>query len=237
MDIENMHYRFDILTRQIAAVEDRPFTSTEAEYFLNKAQEEIFEEFYSKREGRPDKKFEATEKLRRELNELIEFVDITVFDAATEVHTNGSFVNIPDDFLYSIEEECSVTYTDCNDDTQTKIMKVVPITFDEYLANVNNPFGKPHHNEDGLIWRMDFNKGAAASTSKRHELITDGAVTLTHYYLRYLKRLTAMVIESGTDCVLDESLHEEIVNRAVRLALMTLPIEKREPSKEGELIK
>lgn len=221
MTIEEMQYNVDIRTREIAIISFRPFYSTEIETMLNKAQADLVDELYDKYAGRTVDKFEYTEKLRRELNELITFTDITAFDSATPGrHTNGYFVSLPENFLYSIEESCNISYTDCNDTTQTKIVKVKPITYDEYLANKSNPFSKP---TEDLIWRMDYNSSGVASSSKRHELITDGVVTLSNYYLRYLKRATDMSIADGTDCILDESLHEEIVDRASALLLATLP--------------
>jgi hypothetical protein len=184
-----------------------PLQSHEIQDYLNEAQEKETREMYEN--------FEKTELDRTELSSLIRNHASTVFaTGAAETHPNGHVVNIPSTVWFPIEERCSITYTDCNSVNQTKNARVLPITHDEYNMNVNNPYAKPF---EDLVWRMEL--GATGSYYKRHELITDGSITLNSYNLRYLKRPVDIDLINGVDSELDPTIHDHIIDRAVQIAL------------------
>lgn len=54
--------------------------------------------------------------------------------------------------------------------------------------------------------------------AKEHEIVYDSTCTLKQYNLRYLIDIPDISIESSTDSVLHETVHEDIVQRAVMLA-------------------
>jgi len=220
MTANEMQYNFELKMNTLYSLK-KPFTSYDINQFLNEAQDSIVEGHYSARDGDRREHFESDEKLRMELAELItnHSVQSVSFDTSNSaLHANGAFVTVPNDFLYSLREECNIVYTDCNDDTTSNTVRVKPITHDEYIMNIDNPFKKPYNE---LIWRMDY--GSPTADTKRHELITDGDYTIQTYKLRYLRRPGRINILDGSDCELNVSLHEEIVNRAVRLAMATMP--------------
>ena len=199
----------------------KPFMSYDYNQFLNKAQDDLVENHYSVRDGDRREHFEVDEKLRMEMAELItnQSIASVSFDSSNPaLHANGAFVSVPDDFLYAIKEECSIYYADCNDNTAYNVIPVRPIKHDEYLSNINNPFTKPYNK---LVWRMDYSSPTADTL--RHELITDGNYTIQSYNLRYLRRPSRIDILNGNDCELNSSLHEEIVDRAVRFAMASMP--------------
>jgi len=115
-------------------------------------------------------------------------------------------------------------------------IKVLPKTHDEYMSNIDNPFVKPKDPNDkgrkATAWRLDFSKAQGAG-SKRHEIVTSGSYGILQYYVRYIAKPTPIIVEdltgytidglsAQTDCVLDDSIHREIVQLAVSIALETV---------------
>jgi hypothetical protein len=221
-----MQYHFELKLNQFHTV-DKVFTSTDIAVFFNLAQDQLVNDRYSKNDNNRLTYFEADEKTRLELGSLIKSTVVTNFvtsDAA--LHPGGQFANLPSDFLYSLQEMCVVGYSDCNDDSATGSVDVLPIRYDEYSKNIKNPFGKPYKN---LVWRMDY----GSTGTKKHELIHASDNTITSYTLKYLSKPTAIDIINGTDCGLHESLHEEIVDRAIVIALAMIS-KNVESNKEKE---
>lgn len=214
MTAEQMQYHFELKINQFKEI-NKVFTSTDIAVLLNQAQDEAIKSRYTDKLFPGSIYFEKNEKVRTELYALIadylaEEEDLD--DESEELHDNAVFVDLPDDYLYSIKESCIVSYTDCNNETKTRITRVLPIRYDEYMANIENPFKKPYKK---LIWRLDF--GIAGT--KQHELIHGDDCSISSYHLRYLKQPVAIDIINGVDCELHETVHEEIVDRAVQLAI------------------
>lgn len=120
------------------------------------------------------------------------------------VHTNGIFLDLPDNFMFSGEELALLDGSYVN---------IKPINMDYYNLNINNPYKNPNSE---LVWRMEHN-------SNIRELITDGSSTLTKYYLRYLKSPDDIVVNSkdtssNVDSELNVNLHDNIVDVAVKIA-------------------
>jgi len=109
-----------------------------------------------------------------------------------------------------------VSYTNCNNISATGTAKVLPIRHDEYIMNVDNPFAKPY---EKLVWRVDY----GATGAKKHELITAAGQSVSVYNLRYLRKPAVININNGVDCDLHESIHEEIVEMAVMMAISSIP--------------
>ena len=139
------------------------------------------------------------------------------------IHPNGVFLDLPDGFMYAIEEAAQLE----NQPTEAWIK---PVRHDEFLANISNPYKKPYKD---LVWRMDFSKvqqaeGTNLSTSKRTELIlpvdsTGTQYVLEQYRIRYLSVPPAIVCDDFDEtnqrhCILDESIHRDIVDEAVLIA-------------------
>ena len=185
-----------------------PLQSHEIQDYLNEAQEKETVEMYES--------FEKTELDRTALGPLIKNHVFSSFaTGANYMHSNGHVVNLPNEVWFPIEERCTVAYTDCNGASQTKeVDRVLPMTHDEYNLNKSNPFMKP---SEDVLWRMDL--GATGSYYKRHEIITDGVVTLNSYNLRYLKRPVEIDLINTNTSELDPAVHDHIVDRAIQIAL------------------
>jgi hypothetical protein len=212
MTAQEMQYHFELKLNQFYKIE-KVYSSTDVAVFLNLAQDDLINERYSKLLGDKGVYFESDEKTRLELGSLIKNQVITSFITSNAaLHPNGVFANLASDFLYSLQEMCVVGYSDCNSDSKTGIAKVLPVRHDEYVMNIDNPFGQPYNK---LVWRMDY----GSTGTKKHELIHGVGNTISSYTLRYLRKPTTINILTGVDCELHVNLHEEIVDRAIIIAL------------------
>jgi hypothetical protein len=98
---------------------------------------------------------------------------------------------------------------------------VVPVRQDEYHKLKKNPFRGAN---DRRALRLDLSEGNVEIVSK---------YTVTKYYLRYLKKLNPIILvnlpndvsidgrNKSQTCELHESLHQRILELAVRMALQS----------------
>ena len=148
------------------------------------------------------------------------------------VHPSGIFLDMPSNFLYAVEEAAKVAI---NGSKNAKESWIRPVKHDEYLANINNPYKKPYKD---LVWRMDISRSqiaegsSIASTAKRSELVLPQntpivdpttSYSLSYYRVRYLSTPPSIVVDEFNEdnqrhCVLDETLHREIIDEAVVIA-------------------
>ena len=229
MTSQEMQYNFELKAGENNILE-KTFSSYDVAMFLNNAQDELVDGFYSSRLRPESRYFEMDERARAMLAFLIESAEVLQANFVTSdaaLHQNGVFVNLPSDFLYALKEECTVSYVDCNNTTTTRSSRVLPVTHDEYMLNIDNVYKKPYRD---LIWRMDF---AGSSGIKKHELISSSDITVTIYRLRYLRKPNRININNGVDCELNEILHDEVVNRALSIALASRQLKQVEQNIES----
>jgi hypothetical protein len=221
MTVQEKHDLFLILYDKVTNLASPGYTDDEIDSFLNKAQDQLVKQRYNFKANPYGDGFEETEKRRKDLSELIRGPKdvngvLSTLSSSNQNSTlaNGEFFDLPEDFLYAISEEVKISSEDsCLDGN---IVSVRPITHDYYTLNRKNPFKKP---SPDLVWRMDFSREVAeTSSAKRHELITDGSFTVDEYYLRYIKRPREIDLSTGIASELDESVHYELVDKAVRIA-------------------
>lgn len=228
----NFQLKFDSLFEFSApAYDDRQIS-----YLLTEAQFRVFIRRYNPLANKYQKGFEADEQRRRDLEQLIkpalydstdptgaavpEGVEVITESAQQGgVHPNGVFMDMPEDFLYSVEEAVKLV-------DEPKEAWVKPVRHDEYLANINNPYKQPYKD---LIWRMDISRYQhaagtdTAASAKRTELVLPEGYTLDTFRIRYLATPPNIVVDefdpdNQVHCILDETLHREIVDEAVIIA-------------------
>ena len=119
-------------------------------------------------------------------------------------------------------------------------VEVIPTDDDFYSVNKDNPYKKPSLEK---IWRID----SADESQKQHEYITDGTFTLTTVHLHIDRKPRAIIVPdatytvvgdgiidgiyffdfvTGLNCLLDQNIHRDIVEKAVKLAYAALQDEK-----------
>lgn len=192
----------------------------EKSLFLTRAQEEVVKTIYN---GLPlSDSFEKTETARRQLDALVKQI---VYNGTTKQDTglhdkfNHYSFKLPKDCWYIVFEQVT-TITSDNKCESEKILDVYPVTHDDYQKIVKNPFRGPNKRR---ALRLDFGK-------LQVELVTN--YELGQYLVRYLAKPTPIVlcdltaegisiegINTPTECELSELLHQDILDRAVQLAV------------------
>jgi len=200
--------------------------SYEISVFLTKAQLELVKNYYNPDGNKYKEGFENSEKRRTDLKELIKnFKSINGFKSSEAISNLSKFFEIPEDVFLIVNERSVIKTDDCLDGS---ILNTIPKTHDEYNIQISNPFKNP---DDSVVWRLDISK---IGTKKVVELISN--YDIKEYNLRYLKYPNPIIISdlslefpgeglsidgltNITQCELHKSIHREVLDRAVELAL------------------
>lgn len=191
------------------------FDEYQKSLYLTKAQEEIIKEVYSSTSS----SFEDTEKSRRELDSLVKTCNCQESEGTIlyDKFNHKSF-DIPQDCWYIVYEQ--VKYNSENNCVSSIVSDVVPVTHDEYQRVIKNPFRGPKNTR---VLRLDIGK-------LKVELVSSNIIDT--YTIRYLSQPEPIVlcdlqgdginmqgINCPNTCKLTESIHQQILDRAVRSAL------------------
>lgn len=226
MTVAEFSSEFDILYDNIASSSAPGIDVYEKSVYLTTAQFELVKAAYCG--YNPLKKsFEGDEQKRRELSELVKDFKSSAFITSTKsLSSKSKLVVIPTDLMYIVYESANLL-SKCG---QTVTVEVNPISYDSLNSSMKNPFRKPSGQR---VFRLDISKDA---TLKNVELVSE--VPLISYSMRYVKYPSPIILAnfeldanvSGLglkinglnqikECELDESIHREILNRAVELAI------------------
>lgn len=217
-----MHNYFELLTNKGSSLSGLSFEPEEIDMYLNQSMFRFIEQrAYG---GNPKREsLEETQKRVDDLRNLIKSYNTSTFTTNSDNKVNGKFVNLPTGYRHAIQEECLITYNNCNNISSTKRVDVVPITHDRYNKIKKDPWNKPY---EDLVIRLSHEE---VSSNEVFELITDGSYTVTTYYLTYLKTPAEMrygttydVLTTDVQCELSEHTHREIVELAARIAIETI---------------
>ena len=229
MTIEEFSNEFDVLLNSYAA--NNPsgigqgltqLDEYEKSILLTESQESIVRDLYNGKltgEG-----FESTEEQRRNLDSLINTLELTSKDISKpKMSDNSKFFQLPSDVWFITYE--SVLLSDeslgCKNNTRAD---VIPIRQDEYHTIKNNPFRGP---SDKRVLRIDTGSSVIELISK---------YTIQSYFIKYLSKPKPIILQDITDenlsinretkrmeCKLNTVLHRTILERAVALAIKRLP--------------
>lgn len=227
MVVSLMHDKFKIGVDKGDSLNTANFLAEEIDSFLNDAQEKFIEQraYGTNPKGTG---LEEDQKRRDDLREITKNYGSSTFISTTNNKPNGVFVDLPEDYRHAMQEEVSISYTDCNNVSATDRIPITAVTHDRYPKIIDDPFNKPYREE---AIRLDYEGDV-------YELITDGTFTITNYHLRYLKE--PRVIRFGTayvvtttdvDSELAAHTHREIVKIAVKDALQDIESNRYQTSK------
>ena len=229
MTTEEFSNEFDILVDSYRRFKDfdnkeeldsLDFNEFEKSVFLTKAQEEIVSEFYNGKNPFKDS-FEKTEEVRRFLSQLVRTYTTSDKEGDyTGLSQKSIFFKLPDDLWFITYE--SVTITDprlrCMDNTD---ILVVPITQDDYFRVSKNPFRNPNNRR---ALRLDIENNIV-------EIISE--YNVSKYLIRYVSKPEPIIlldlpdelsingISVKTECELNPVIHRAILERAVKLAIIS----------------
>ena len=227
MGVKEFSDEFDILLNSYSTTPpygdenklDITLNEYEKSVFLTKAQDDIVIELYTGKNQFGDS-FEKTEEIRRYLSDLVKTVELSEkLTGYTGVSKFSMFFKLPEDVWFITYE--SATLKDerlgCLDGEEATI---VPVTQDEYYRIAKNPFRGP---SKGRAVRLDIGDGVI-------EIISD--YNIDKYLVRYLSRPKPIILEDlselsvngvevRTECELNPVIHRAILERAVRLAIIS----------------
>jgi hypothetical protein len=219
---------FNISYNSIASMDAPSIDDYELSVYLTTAQLEIIKNYYDPLSNRKQKGFEATEKRRRDLNQLVkDYKTNTVISNSSNINSQSKFYTLPNDLFLIVNEKAKINSQDCYNN---KVLNIKSITYDEYNIQINNPFEKP---DNKTAFRLDISN---VNNSKVVEIVSPYNVLGTlEYQIRYIKypkpiiitnlntefpsdNLTIDGISVETPCELNNEICREILDRAVVLA-------------------
>ena len=228
MTVEEFSNEFDVLIQsyskqlQFGETDDLSFTEYEKSTFLTKAQEELVIEFYNGNNPNRDS-FEKTEEIRRYLSSLvISFEGKRATSPIQGLTATSQFFSMPVDLWFITYESATLKSTDKCINGLT--VPVIPIRQDEFNRLKNNPFRGASKSR---VLRLDVSGNLVELISK---------YDIDKYLIRYLAKPNPIIIEDlpqslsinninkNTECSLNPALHRLILDRAVRMALISKSI-------------
>ena len=201
MTLEELSNEFDVIVNSYDNSQSLVFNEYQKSIYLTKAQEYIIKDLY--------RNYEGTEELNSYLKTLIKDKTYTIEDS-----TNIE-LDYPDNFLYILKEYANINTT-CKSNSR---VDVLPITQDEYNEVVGNPF----RGSKSKVLRLEENK---------IKLITD--LPIISYTMTYLSNPSPIILidlpngltinnesRKSTTIETSESIHREILDKAVQLAIQS----------------
>jgi hypothetical protein len=173
-----------ILEKRLGArdsVDNRVFTTDKLEVAFNSSMEAYLNRLIDD--------YEKDEKARRSLSVLTKSAQLSAGSATNNLSANSAMFALPAvDILAVVESQASIRYdeTTLPPSEYDDVIDAHPITHDEYIANINNPYKNPSRK---VCWRIDY--------EDEHELITDGTYTIGIYQIRYIDKPTQMNIATN----------------------------------------
>jgi len=228
MTITEFSNTFDVLYDNLATKGSPGLDRYDKSVFLSKAQLEIVKNKYNPLGNKYKKGFEQNEQRRTDIRELIkDEKSTTKVNSTNKINDDSVLFKIPEDVLYIIFEEGQIASTEAWCEAGS-YLDISPITHDEFKTSFKNPFKRP---DRGNAFRLDLSE---QDNNKVVEIYSE--YPIDEYHFRYIKlpppiilsNLDEEFVEEGltiqgekneSNCVLDPSIHQEILDRAIELAI------------------
>lgn len=202
MTLNELSIQFDILYNNISSGQAPGLTEYEKSVFLTQAQEAVILDLYK---GTAGDSFESTEEVTRYLSSLVKHKEVNI-----TTNTNNTFTSFKS-YIADITDTTNpvwfITYQSGQikkNDTNRDVL-IVPIKQDDLYKVMQNPFKRPNDNKVLCI-------------SEDNKIVLYSKYDLTKYYIKYLKRPSDIDLESSSKLEVPESLHTQILLRAVQIA-------------------
>ena len=229
MTTEEFSNEFDTLLNSYSVInkfskEENPSTIELDEYeksvFLTKAQEEIIIDLYNGKNPLGDS-FEKTEEIRRYLSDLIKtYITTEKKTGYVGLSKTSIFFELPEDLWFITYESASLedSRLGC---MNGKEISVVPISQDDYFRISSNPFRGSNKRR---ALRLDNSNGIVEIVSEYN---------IDRYLVRYIARpdpiiltdlpdnLSINKLSKKTECKLNPVIHRAILEKAVKLAILS----------------
>ena len=226
MTLQEFNTNFDLLYNNIASNQAPGLDEYEKSVFLTNAQLELVKNYFNPKGNKYQEGFDQSPKRQLDFSTITDLMVYNITDALPNlVKFNADSIVFPynDNFLFIIQELATVTDSVTGTDKNVNIRGITNV---EYMMAMNKPYKYPFKHEG---WRIIHN-----TDDRKLELLLSYGDRLESYKIRYIKRPTPIIltdlsslgltidgISTPTDCILDEAMHAEIVQRAVELAKMS----------------
>ena len=233
MTTQEFSDQFDVLYNNIMSNQAPGLDEYEKSVFLTKAQYEIVKNYFNPKSNKNQEGFDDSPKRQIDFSKLM-----AAAKPSTAVEPSGyikfdsrsTLYALPSDILFALNETGIAT-----EDTKTRLITIVPISFEEYARILSKPYKQPLKNQGWRILNGSLSTSGTppiTTVNRFSEIIVKAGAVLSDYTIRYVRRpkpiiLTTLTdtnvsleegITSVTECELDPILHPEILQRAVELA-------------------
>lgn len=234
MTTQEFSNEFDILYNNISSNASPGLNEYEKSVLLSKAQLEIVRNYFNAKGNKYQEGFDDSSKRQIDFSHLIKVCRPTETNTLVKKHEKfderSVLFDMPDDILYILNENATVKY----DGKYTHRIDIVPLTYFEYQTFSSRPYKQPYKQQG---WRL-INMPDGSDYFYAEIIVKAGAV-LTDYVMRYVKMPEPIILldldsdddfgesfdglsiqgkTKRSECELDKSIHNEILQRAVELA-------------------
>lgn len=230
MTAQEFNTRFDVLYNNITSNQAPGLDELEKSVFLTKAQDEIIKNYFLRQSNPKQAGFDNNQKRQTDFSNIISIYDINTTDNSSKfteavyaTQSSANNIELPTDLFLVINELVN---------SSGRWLVVKSISFDEYDRLMQKPFKYPTYNQ---AWRLIVNTNKADVIVGPNEEISQyrmryiripkpiiigdlGGLTINGYTFISTGTPSSTQISGDNPCELDESLHEEILQRAVELA-------------------
>ena len=225
MTVTEFSNEFDVLYNNISTNSAPNLDEYEKSVFLTKAQDEIVNNYFNPKGNKYQEGFDQNQKRQIDFLNLMQVKKISEDDSESliKLDDRSSLFTFPSNILFVVNESINGVKNGVK-----KILNVVPLSYGEYSKLMEKPYKYPYKNQG---WRLINN----SNYNKSIEVIADPNIFITDYVVKYIKKPNPIIltnlsndfsgeglsIEGETTfqtCELDESIHQEILQRAVELA-------------------
>lgn len=224
MTVQEFSEQFDVLFNN-AANTAPGLDEYEKSVYLNKAQEDVLKNYFSPLKNKSKAGFDGNELRGNEFDSLSDiyinvnftqsFVDLRKGNVDCVI-SNSIYDNIffcKEELIYSGNKSIS-SFDDLktdNDFYDLEVLQVVPLSYKEYRRLMMKPYKRPLKNQ---VWKLVTKN----SNDYTVTLIPESSKKIIGYVIKFIKRPRKIDLEKGINCELSESLHQEVLQRAVEMA-------------------
>lgn len=226
MTLNELSNTFDVLYNNAMNNAAPGLNEYEKSVFLTKAQDEIVKNYFNPKGNKYQEGFDGSAKRQIDFSKLISNATIALTSSNTSFDARAKVGTMPSGVLVVINEVISLD----DDGTPAGTRQVIPITYNEYTQLMSRPYKEPLKNQ---AWRLIT--GQSGTVASVEVIINHNDLDKTPTYkMRYVRRPQAIILADlqssagdtvtiddsylPQDCELDESIHQEILQRAVELA-------------------
>ena len=217
--------QFDVMYNNIMSNAAPGLNEYEKSVFLTKAQDEVVKNYFNPKGNKYQEGFDGSAKRQIDFSKLMKSSSISLSTSNTSFDARAKVGTLPADVLVVINEV--ITLTSGGSPAGTR--QVIPITYEEYTRLMSKPYKEPLKNQ---AWRLITGQTSAATIEV---IINNNDIAKSPAYkIRYVRKPNPIVVANlasavgdgvsvggvsvMTECELDASIHQEILQRAVELA-------------------